>query len=209
MTADFPGAITTTADLEQVYGEPMGAAVEKTIDRLDEHCRAFIERSPFLVLGAAGADGRIDVSPRGGPAGFVRILDERRLLIPDATGNRRLDVLHRIVEDGAVSLLFLIPGVGETLRVRGTACVTRDEALLDGLETGGAPARMGIGVTVAEAYLHCAKAFMRSGLWRPESWTGADGLASPARIWADHVALEGLDEGAVQAFLDEDYASGL
>jgi PPOX class probable FMN-dependent enzyme len=209
MAADFPATVQSVAELEEVYGPPMEPAVLKAIDHLDAHCRAFVERSPFLALGATGANGRVDVSPRGGPAGFVRVLDERRLLIPDATGNRRLDVLHRIVEDGRVGLLFLIPGVGETLRVRGRACVTRDEALLEGLETGGAPARLGIGVVVEEAYLHCAKAFMRSGLWRPESWPDASGLASPARIWADHVEMEGLDEGAVQAFLDEDYATGL
>ena len=94
MTADFPAAIASAADLEEVYGEPMGAAVEKTVDRLDEHCRAFIARSPFLAIGAVGADGRIDVSPRGGPAGFVRILDDRRLLIPDATGNRQIGRAH-------------------------------------------------------------------------------------------------------------------
>ena len=208
MAADFPSPVTSAAELDEVYGPPMGAAVEKTVDRLDEHCRAFIERSPFVAVGASGG-GLVDVSPRGGPAGFVRVLDEHRLLIPDATGNKRLDVLHRIVEDGRVGLLFLIPGVAETLRVRGRACITRDAALLDGLETGGAPAQLGIGVVVEEAYLHCAKAFMRSGLWQPERWPDTTGLASPARIWADHVALEGLDEGAVQAFLDEDYATGL
>ncbi|MGA0121649.1 MAG: MSMEG_1061 family FMN-dependent PPOX-type flavoprotein [Gaiellales bacterium] len=205
----FPGQITTTADLEAVYGPPMEAVQQKAIDHLDDHCRDFIALSPFVALAAADADGVTDVSPRGGPPGFVRVLDDRRLVIPDAAGNRTLDVLHRVVAGGRVGLLFTIPGVAETLRVRGTACVTRDPALLDGLQTGGRPAELAIGVVVEAAFLHCAKAFMRSGLWQPETWPDASALARPARIWADHIALDGLDEAAVEGFVSEDYATGL
>lgn len=195
--------------LGAVYGPPMDAVVAKEIDHLDAHCRDFIARSPFVAVAAADADGLVDVSPRGGPTGFVRVLDERRLVIPDASGNRRVEILRRIVEGGRVGLLFVIPGLPETLRLRGSAVVTADPELLDGLETGGKAATLGIGVTVDAAFIHCAKAFMRSGLWKPETWSGRDGLATPARILADHVGMEGLDETVVQGVLDDDYAHGL
>ena len=178
----FPDVITTSAELDAVYGPPAELVQNKAIDHLDEHCRAIIALSPFVAFAAADADGLTDVSPRGGPPGFVRVLDDRRLLIPDASGNRTCDILHRIVEGGRVGMLFMIPGVSETLRIRGTACVTRDPALLDGLETGGKPARLGIGVTVETAFLHCAKAFIRSGLWQPDAWPDASRLARPAQI---------------------------
>lgn len=209
MDSAFPAPIADVSELEAVYGPPMDAVVAKEIDHLDEHCRAFIARSPFVALAAADASGLTDVSPRGGPAGFVRVLDERRLLIPDASGNRRVEILHRIVEGGRVGLLFVIPGLAETLRVRGSAVVTRDTALLEGIETGGRPAELGIGVTVDAAFIHCAKAFIRSGLWKPETWTGREGLATPATMLADHIAMEGFGDDVVQGFLDEDYVSGL
>lgn len=208
-TSAFPDTITAIDELEAVYGPPVEPVQLKAIDRLDAHCRDFIALSPFVALAAADADGLTDVSPRGGPPGFVRVLDDHRLLMPDATGNRTCDILHRIVAGGRVGLLFVIPGMAETLRIRGTACVTRDPALLDGLETGGKPARLGIGIEVETAFLHCAKAFMRSGLWQPETWPAGDGLARPAQIWADHIALPDLGADAVAEFVADDYANGL
>ncbi len=206
---DFRDVLTDVAALEAVYGPPSDPVVAKDIDRLDQHCRDFIARSPFVALAAAGADGLVDVSPRGGPAGFVRVLDDHRLVIPDAAGNRRVELLHRIVSGGRVGLLFVIPGLAETLRIRGSAVVTADRDLLAGLETGGRDATLGIGVTVDAAFLHCAKAFMRSGLWNADTWSGRDGLATPARMLADHIAMADLDERAVQAVLDDDYVNGL
>ena len=205
----FPDVIATAAELDAVYGPPAELVQSKNIDRLDEHCRAIIALSPFVAFAAADADGLTDVSPRGGPPGFVRVLDDRRLLIPDASGNRTCDILHRIVEGGRVGMLFMIPGVSETLRIRGTACVTRDPALLDGLETGGKPARLGIGVTVETAFLHCAKAFIRSGLWQPDGWPDASGLSRPAQIWADHVALPGLDVDELAEYVADGYANDI
>ena len=203
----FPDVIATTDELEAVYGPPAELVQNKDIDHLDEHCRAIIALSPFVAFAAAGADGLTDVSPRGGPPGFVRVLDEKRLLVPDASGNRTCDILHRVVDGGRVGLLFMIPGVSETLRIRGTACVTRDPALLEGLETGGKPARLAIGVAVETAFLHCAKAFIRSGLWEPERWPDASGLARPAQIWADHVALPGLDVDELAAEVADGYVN--
>lgn len=208
-TDAFPGVITDSAALEAVYGAPDAPVMAKEIDHLDAHCRAFIARSPFVAIAAADANGIVDVSPRGGPAGFVRVLDDRRLLIPDAAGNRRVEILHRIVEGGRVGLLFVIPGLPETLRLRGRAVVTDDPDLLSGLDTGGKPARLAIGVSVDVAFLHCAKAFTRSGLWKPDTWTGREGIAKPARIWADHIGMGGVDERAVQELVDDDYANNV
>ena len=206
---EFPQQIMSIAELEAVYGPPMEAVARKSIDHLDAHCRAFIAHSPFVALAAADANGLTDVSPRGGPAGFVRVLDEYRLVIPDATGNRSIDILHRIVEGGRVGLLFIIPGISETLRIRGSAYVTSDPALLDGLETGGKPARLAVGVTVEAAFMHCAKAFIRSNLWRPERWPDCNEVPTSARILAAHIAMDGFDEQVVQDFLEADYANGL
>lgn len=210
MHADaIPGVIADVAELEAVYGPPVEAVQQKAIDHLDEHCRRIIGLSPFVALAAADGDGTTDVSPRGGPPGFVRVLDERRLVVPDATGNRTCDILHRIVAGGGVGLLFVVPGVAETLRVRGAACVTRDPGLLEGLETGGKPARLAIVVTVEAAFLHCAKAFIRSSLWQPDTWPEAGALPKPAQIWADHIAMDGLDVDAVDAFVAADYRDEL
>lgn len=210
MHADaIPGVIADVAELEAVYGPPVEAVQQKAIDHLDEHCRRIIGLSPFVALAAADGDGTTDVSPRGGPPGFVRVLDERRLVVPDATGNRTCDILHRIVTGGGVGLLFVVPGVAETLRIRGTACVTRDPGLLEGLETGGKPARLAIVVTVEAAFLHCAKAFIRSSLWRPDTWPEAGALPKPAQIWADHIAMDGLDVNAVDALVAADYRDEL
>ena len=205
----FPDVITTSGELDAVYGPPAELVQNKNIDHLDAHCRAIIALSPFVAFAAADANGLTDVSPRGGPPGFVRVLDDRRLLMPDASGNRTCDILHRIVEGGKVGMLFMIPGVSETLRIRGTACVTRDPALLDGLETGGKPATLGIGVTVETAFLHCAKAFIRSGLWQPDAWPDASRLARPAQIWADHVALPGLDVDELAEYVADGYANDI
>lgn len=205
----FPDVIATAAELDAVYGPPAELVQNKNIDHLDEHCRAIIALSPFVAFAAADAHGLTDVSPRGGPPGFVRVLDEKRLLLPDASGNKTCDILHRIVEGGRVGLLFMIPGVSETLRIRGTACITRDPALLEGLETGGKPAQLGIGVVVEEAFLHCAKAFIRSGLWQPDAWPDASGLARPAQIWADHVALPGLDVDELAEYVADGYANDI
>ena len=203
--SDFRHVITSMDGLEAVYGPPAELVRNKYIDRLDEHCRAIIALSPFVAIAAANDRGTTDVSPRGGPPGFVRVVDDRRLLVPDATGNHTCDILHHIVSGGRVGLLFTIPGVSETLRIRGTACVTRDPAMLKGLQTGGAPARLAIGVTVEAAFLHCAKAFIRSGLWQPETWPDASGLARPAQIWADHVAQPGLDVDELEHEIDDSY----
>jgi PPOX class probable FMN-dependent enzyme len=204
----FDDVISTPAELAGLYEEPSDAVSTKAIATLDVHCRAYIERSPFVLVATAGADGRCDVSPRGGPPGFVSVLDETRLAIPDASGNNRLDTVRNIVQSGRVGLLFLIPGMAETLRINGRACISRDPALLERHVTRGKTPKVVIGVDLDEAFLHCAKAFIRSTLWDPATWPDREGLARPAQIWKDHIGMpDPLEE--VEAWLADDYANRL
>jgi PPOX class probable FMN-dependent enzyme len=160
--------LTSEADLRLYYPAASERALRKQLDHLDSHCKRFIESSPFLVLASFGADGRVDASPRGGEAGFVRCQHERRLLIPDAPGNQRLDSLSNIIQTGQIGLLFMIPGMDETLRVNGKAFVSLDPESLAVFAHLKHRPRSVIDVEVHEAYLHCAKAFMRSQLWNPQ-----------------------------------------
>jgi uncharacterized protein len=198
-----PHAVTTVEQLREVYPPPAERSVLKEIDHLDEHCRRFVALSPFLLISSSDAQGACDVSPKGGPPGFVAILDEHRLLIPDATGNRRLDSLQNIVENPQVGLLFLIPGMGEVLRANGRVELTRDPEMLDGLQTGGRAAQLALIVTVEQAYLHCAKSIIRSKLWKPDSWPEAEELPSAAAILNDHIGIGDL--AASVAALEESY----
>jgi PPOX class probable FMN-dependent enzyme len=208
MTA-FQDVISTRDELAGLYGPPIEAVVQKSIDHIDVHCREFIARSPFVLVATSDRSGRCDVSPKGGPPGFVGVLDEHRLLIPDAPGNKRIDSLRNVFENPHVGLLFLIPGLEETLRVNGSVALVRDAELLATNELGGKPAKVGLGVEVEEAFLHCAKAFKRSSLWQPDGWPSLDGLARPAQIWKDHMALPDLTTEGVQEILDDDYVNNL
>jgi PPOX class probable FMN-dependent enzyme len=200
---DDPHAITDLEQLRAIYPEPAERSVLKELDRLDVHCRDFIARSPFVLLASSNAGGECDVSPKGGPAGFVRVLDGHRLAIPDAMGNRRLDSLQNILVNPHVGLLFLMPRFRETLRINGRAVLTRNPELLDGLATGGHPAKLALVVTVEQAYLHCAKSIIRSRLWDPVSWPAADDLPSAAEILSDHIGIG--DIAASAAALEESY----
>jgi PPOX class probable FMN-dependent enzyme len=198
-----PYAVTSVEQLRDVYPPPAERSVLKEIDHLDCHCREFIALSPFLLISSSNSDGACDVSPKGGPAGFVTVLDDHRLLIPDATGNRRLDSLHNMLENPQVGLLFLIPGLGEVLRVNGGVELTRDPELLDGLQTGGGPPKLALIVTAEQVYLHCAKSIIRSELWKAESWPDAQTLPSAAAILNDHIGIGDLAASA--AALEESY----
>ncbi len=205
---DFGELVTSERGLRDVVpAPPAGApALRKQIDHLDAHCREFIARSPFLVL-ATAADGSCDVSPRGGPPGFARVLDERRLLVPEYPGNRRADSHRNLLENPRASLIFVIPRLRETLRVAGSACITRDAGLLADLAVNGKPPRLGIGVEVEEAFIHCAKAFIRSGLWQPETWPAE--VPSASAMLRDHIDIPDLTLDAVEARLDESYKKTL
>jgi len=165
-----------------VIGSPSALVAGKIADRLNPLTRQFIERSPFVCVATASPEGGLDVSPRGDPAGFVRILDERTLLIPDRPGNRIADTLTNLLADPRIALLFLIPGVGDSFRVNGRAVVTDDSELLAASEVDEKPPRLGILVTVEEAYTQCSKALIRSDLWNPERHIDRSKLPSSGAV---------------------------
>ena len=170
------------AELRDLLGEPSTLVQAKVVDYIHPVNRRFIELSPFVVVATARPDGGLDVSPRGDPPGFVRVLDERTLLLPDRPGNRLADTLTNLLEDDRIALLFLIPGVGETFRVNGRARIVDDPELLAPSAVEGKAPRLGILVTVEEAYGQCPKALIRSDLWNPEKHLPRDGLPTPGEI---------------------------
>ena len=157
--------IHSIEQLRTLYASPKERAVKKQLPALDVHCRQFISLSPFVVLGSQGADHALDASPRGGPPGFVKVTEAGQVLIPDSPGNNRLDTLENIIHTGRIGMLFMIPGVDETLRVNGNAHLTTAGDLLRLCTSDLKPPKLVIQVEVTQAYLHCAKAFMRSQLW--------------------------------------------
>lgn len=186
--------ITTLAGLRSLYVAPAERAVKKQLSALDTHCQRFISLSPFVVLSTASSDGTLDASPRGGAPGFVQVLDAHTLLIPDAPGNNRLDSLDNIVATGEVGLLFLIPGVEETLRINGSAVLSIAEADLQRCSTEKRRPKLVIRVTVRDAYLHCAKALMRANLWSPSALIDRSALPSAGQILKDHTGIPTLPE---------------
>ncbi len=165
----FTAILADENAVREVVGQPMELAVKKSLPKLDRYCREFVERSPFLTLATANDKGKADVSPRGDQPGFVLILDDQTLFIPERPGNKRADSLTNITLNPNVGLLFLVPGFDETLRVNGRATVVNDPALLERCAVKGKVPKLGVLVAVEEAYLHCAKAFRRAKLWDSES----------------------------------------
>lgn len=183
----FDGALTSAARLRELYGEPFEPAVRKQIDHLDEMARRLIALAPIVFLASHDASGAADVSPRGGPPGFVTVLGERHLAIPDATGNRRIDTLVNIAESGHAAAIFVIPGRAQTLRVHGPARVSDRPDLLEGLTAVGKPPRTAIVIEAAEVFAHCPKAFVRSRLWDPATWPAAADQPTPAEVAHAHM----------------------
>jgi PPOX class probable FMN-dependent enzyme len=161
--------IDSLQELRRIYPDPKPRALAKQLDRLDSHCRRFIERSPFLVLATVGKDGRVDASPRGGAPGFVQVVDEVTLQLPDAFGNNRLDSYSNIVQTGRCGTIFFLPGMDETLRINGRVRLLNEPELLQRFKSERHTPRVVVEIHVEEAYLHCAKALMRSRLWSPEN----------------------------------------
>ena len=181
------GTLGTLEELRAYYGSPSALGAKKDMHHVDRHARAFIERSPFVVVSTASSDGWPEASPRGDAPGFVAVEGERRLLMPDRPGNNRLHSLHNVLQDGKVGLLFFVPKVPHTLRVHGRARVVTDEAVRARFAVRGIPARSVLDVTVELAYFHCGKAFIRSGLWDEARWPATDGLATLGTILADQI----------------------
>lgn len=181
LQARFHEVVTTEDALRSVLGTPAPLVIRKELDALDAHAQQFIARSPFLLIGTAGADGRMDVSPKGDPPGFVRVLDEKTLAIPDRPGNRRADTFTNLLANDRIGLIFLIPGKQETLRVSGRAIIVRDLSVREQLVVKDRLPEFAIVVAVEQMFFHCAKCMIRSGLWTPGSWPTAAGLSSLAQ----------------------------
>ena len=201
------GTMGTLEDLRGCYPRPLERSLRKSLTKLDAHMRHFISLSPFLCLGTSG-EGGDDVTPRGDSPGFVHVLDDQTLLIPDWPGNNRLDSLTNVVANPNVGLLFLIPGVNETLRVNGSAEITMEPVLLERWTVNGKHPRSAMRVTVREAYLHCAKALMRSKLWEDDYRIERKELPTYAQMLKDQgVTTQSVDE--LQAAIDESYRTRL
>ena len=194
----FAGAIASDAELRELYEQPLERAVRKQLDGLDEMARRLIALTPFVLVASHDADGRCDVTPRGGQPGFVTVLEDDHVAIPDATGNNRLDTLQNVVATGHAALLFVIPGRSQTLRVNGPACVTADAAVLDRLTPVGKPPRSALVVRAQEVFAHCPKAFVRARLWDPETWPAADAQPSPAEVSHAHMRDPALTVAEVE-----------
>jgi len=201
----FEHVVSSEQELRQIMGSPASRAVLKERAALDAHCVAFIKRSPLVLVATSGDDGRCDVSPKGDAPGFVRVLDEHRLVIPDRPGNKRLDGMRSLVRNPHIGLLFLVPGREETLRVNGRGWVTRDPRLLDLCAVEGKVPLLAIGVEVEECFMHCARAFRRSRLWAPEAWPPPDALPSMACVLFDQIKPEGVTVHDYERDIDEAY----
>jgi len=199
--------ICSLADLRARYAEPGEIALKKELGRIDRHSRDFIGRSPFAVISTADADGWPDASPRGDAPGFVAVVDEQRLHLPDRPGNNRLDSFQNLVANPRIALLFLVPGRLETLRVNGAARLLTEPALLEQHAVRGKPARAVVEITAKSVYFQCGKAVIRAGLWQKERWPSLEGLAPFAEAISDQI--KGLDRVASEARLEKAYRDTL
>lgn len=201
--------VRSVAELHAIVGEPLQRVITKELPALDERAAAFIGTAPFLIMATGAQDESSDASPKGGPPGFVKVLDERRLAIPEFPGNRRLDGVANLVERPGVGILFVVPGITETLRVNGLARLTRDPELRALCAIDGKEPWFVVDVEVRQVFSHCSKAFLRSGLWNPEAWIDPAQVVSPSRTIAERALEEARPEQDVRRDVDEGYLPGL
>ena len=200
--------IEDIGDIREIYGEPMERAVKKQLPRLEKHSRAFMALSPFLVMASCDAEGRCDASPKGDAPGFVSVLDDATLLIPDRLGNNRIDTISNLLEHPRIGLIFFVPGLRETLRVNGRAQITVDPALLEPCAVAGKVPRSGILVTADEVYFHCGKALIRSDLWNPEKHIARKDFPSLGIIIADQIG-QAVESVEAERMTEESYRTRL
>jgi uncharacterized protein len=205
----FKELIHSEEKLRTLIGFPSELVERKMITYIDHNCEEYISKSPFLVVSSSDSSGKCDVSPRGDMPGFVKVLNEKYLIIPERPGNKRIDSLRNILENPNVGLLFIIPGLGETLRVNGKACLVRDDELLEQMSVKGRKPLLGIGIEVEECFIHCAKAFKRSGLWKTSSWADKESLPSASKIIYEHAKLPGSSVESIEERLNESYKNRL
>jgi uncharacterized protein len=205
----FENIVTTEQELRDIVGCPIDRVVKKDRPFVDEHCSDFIARSPFLLMATSDLEGHCDVSPKGDAPGFVRVVDEHLLVIPDRPGNKRLDGMRNLVVNPHVGLIFLVPGREETLRVNGRAYITRDPKLLGEFVVQGKTPLLAIAVEVEQCYLHCGKAFRRSQLWAREQWPAPDALPSLACVLFDQLHPPDLTLQEYERQIEEGYRNHL
>tara|TARA_Y100000814_G_scaffold239722_1_gene184076 strand:- start:765 stop:1415 length:651 start_codon:yes stop_codon:yes gene_type:complete len=206
--------IDSKGELRMTYGDTMDIAEQKCLPKLDKYCKEFISLSPFLCLGTSGEDGKADVSPRGDPPGFVKVIDGETIFIPDRPGNNRLDTMTNIIENPNVGILFMVPGFDDTLRVNGSASIVHDQEILDACAVNGKSPKAGVLVKVNEAFLHCAKAFRRSKLWDESSKQDRSIMPTLAKMILEQTAetnnppseqeIKDADE-----FVEDNYKTGM
>ena len=188
----FPGIIQSIDEIRAVIGEAHPAVQHKVIHQIDEHARAFIAKSPLFFYATSNANGTSDVSPRGDAAGFVRVLDERRLMFPERLGNRRLDSMQNLLTNPQVGLIFIIPGVEMVLRVNGRGWLTKDEELLSTMQLNGKTPIAAVGVEVQECFVHCSRALKLSKIWDTATWVPEQEQPDGMDMFRAHVALNGI-----------------
>ncbi len=186
--------IEDIAAIREIYGEPAERAVKKQLPRLEKHSRAFIALSPFLVIATTDESGRCDASPKGDAPGFVAVLDDTTLLIPDRLGNNRVDTISNLLARPGVGLIFFVPGLSETLRVNGKARITTESALLEPTAVNGKVPRSGILISAEEVYFHCGKALIRSDLWNPAKQIAKSDFPSLGRIITEQIGEGSIEE---------------
>jgi len=199
----FNDIVTSEQELRDMLGLPRERSLLKERHALDQHFRAFIAQSPFLLMATSGRDGTCDVSPKGDAPGFVLVLDDRRIVIPDRPGNKRFDGMQNLLVNPHLGLIFFVPGRDETLRINGRAWITKDPDLLARCVAQGKTPQLAIGVEVEQCFLHCAKAFLRSKLWRHDEWPAPDALASMAQVLHDQIKPAGITVQDYQCEMEE------
>ncbi len=196
--------ITTQQRLRDIIGQPSDRVTGKVIDHIDDICSRFIAASPYVLVGTRGGDGKLDVSPRGDPAGFVQVLDAKTLAIPDRPGNRRIDTFENLLANPEVGMLFLIPGYNFTLRVSGTASIVVDPELQASMAINGREPHLVLLVNVTEAFMHCAKSIARGNLWQPDNWPDTSNVPSLSEAMVAHAKLS-VSTAEMQTIIDDDF----
>lgn len=199
--------LATEAEIEAVLGKPSHIVQAKVINRLDDICRAFIARTPFVLIASSDAEGHADLSPKGDPAGFVQVLDDHTIAIPERPGNRRADTFRNVLQNPKVGLIFLVPGKSETLRISGSARIARDAWLRERMAVDGRVPKLALVVTVEEAFMHCTKCMVRSRMWQPDSWN-PNGLATLAEATFAHGRLD-ISVAELQAMTENSLRNAL
>lgn len=200
----FSDVVTTREQLRSVMNEPSSSVVRKVIPFLDKHCKVFISRSPFIMLATTDGEGNADVSPKGDPAGFVKIVDNTTLAIPDRLGNNRADSMENILQCPKVGLIFLVPGKTETLRVSGVAQIVRDQQLRESLAVKDRTPEFVVVVDVREAFFHCSKCMIRSKLWKQADWPDLTGLPRLAETMVDAGKLDRTEQEMHEIVLNDE-----